>query len=329
MAEPAAVPGDSRPEPPDLAGLRDEVWAHLTRTPPQLSPKWFYDTRGSELFEAITRLPEYYPTRTEQALLERWAPGFVERLEPRVLVELGAGSARKTRVLLDAMLERRNDARYVPVDVSGEFLEDTARALRTEYPSLTVTPAVADMSRPFDLPPELPRPALHALLGSTLGNFLPGPAARLLARVRGGMRDGDAFLMGADLRPGPGKTREELEAAYDDPGGVTAAFNLNILSVLNREAGTDFDVGAWRHRALYDDAEGRIEMHLVAREAQTVTVPGRGTVTVDRSASVRTEISTKYDRPSLEGIFAEAGLELGEWVTDERGRYALVVGRRV
>lgn len=307
--------------------LRDEVWAHLTRSPRQLSPKWFYDTRGSELFEAITRLPEYYPTRTEQALLERWAPGFVERLAPRVLVELGAGSARKTRVLLDAMTRRRRDVRYVPVDVSGEFLADTARTLRGEYPSLTVTPAVADMSRPFDLPAGLAEPALHALLGSTLGNFLPPAAARLLGRVRGGLRPGDAFLMGADLRPGPGKSTAELEAAYDDPGGVTAAFNRNVLSVLNREAGTDFDPGGWRHHAYYDEGAGRIEMHLVAERAQAVRVPGRGSVAFEPGESIRTEISSKYDRPTVEALFEAAGLRLDEWVTDDRHRYALVVGR--
>lgn len=329
MGGTARVRGDSRAEAPAVQALRDEVWAHLTRAPRQLSPKWFYDTRGSELFEAITELPEYYPTRTEQALLESWAPGFVERLAPRVLVELGAGSARKTRVLLDAMLAQRADARYVPVDVSADFLEDTARVLRSEYPSLTVTPAVADMSRAFRLPPELPGPALHALLGSTLGNFLPGPAARLLGRVREGLRPGDAFLMGADLRPGPGKSRAELEAAYDDARGVTAEFNRNILTVLNRDAGTDFDPGAWRHHAFYDDTEGRIEMHLVAERPQAVRVPGRGRVAFEAGESIRTEISAKYDRPTVEGLFAEAGLELAEWVADDRARYALAVGRRV
>jgi L-histidine Nalpha-methyltransferase len=313
-------------EGPEAARLRDEVWDLLQRTPRQLSPKWFYDTRGSELFEAITRQPEYYLTRTEQALLERWVGPVLADLAPATLIELGAGSARKTRVLLDAMEARHPGGCYVPVDVSAEFLADTARALRGEYPSLTVEPRVADLSRPFRLPEDLPRPVLVALLGSTIGNFQPGPAARLLGRVRAALGPDDAFLMGADLRPGPGKAASELEAAYNDAAGVTEAFNRNILDALNRDAGTDFDSGAYAHRAHYDTTEGRIEMHLVATRPDTVTVPGRGRLRLEPGDSVRTEISCKYDRPTLEAIFADAGLRVARWVTDERERYALVLG---
>lgn len=318
--------------------LRDEVWALLHRSPRQLSPKWFYDVRGSRLFEAITRLPEYYPTRTEQALLDRWAEPWMARLRPATLVELGAGSARKTRTLLDAMstgaggvtdVSGQGDGVYVPVDVSADFLESTARTLRTEYPALTVVPEVADLSAAFRLPADLGRPLVVALLGSTIGNFSPEPATRLLGRVHETLGPDDAFLMGADLRPGAGKSVAELVAAYDDAQGVTAEFNRNMLHVLNRRAGTDFEPEAFEHKALYRVDEGRIEMHLVASEPLTVRVPGRGDLRMGRGESIRTEISCKYDRHTVEALFRDAGLVVHEWVTDPRGRYALVLGGRI
>lgn len=330
MAEPAwgagRVSAHAADAPPEVERLRDEVWGLLTRTPRQLSPKWFYDTRGSELFEAITHQPEYYPTGAEQALLASWAAPWVAREQPTSLVELGAGSARKTRVLLDAMQADAPGGLYVPVDVSADFLEDTARTLRMEYPSLSVVPEVADLSASFALPGDLPRPALFALLGSTIGNFEPRPAARLLRQVGAALGGDDHFLMGADLRPGPGKSLEELEAAYNDEAGVTAAFNLNMLTALNREAGTDFAVDAFRHRAFYASDLGRVEMHLVADRATTVGVPGRGRIPLAPGETIRTEISCKYDRPTVEALFAEAGLDVRAWATDARARYALVLG---
>ena len=307
-------------------GMRDEVWESLNGSPRTLSSKYFYDTRGSELFVEITHLPEYYPTRTERALLETWAPELVARHDPRSLLELGAGSARKTRVLLDALVARRDDAAYLPQDVSGDFLEETARTLRREYPTLDVAPLVGDLTHPLDPDLDVPRPVMVALLGSTIGNFSDAQAQGILSNVRDVLEPGDRFLMGADLRPSAGKSREELEAAYNDSRGVTAAFNRNILSVLNDRLDTDFDPDRFRHRAFYDPAEGRIEMHLVSLERQDVTVPGKGRLILEEGESIRTEISCKYDRPTVETLFLGAGLTLVEWRTDPRGRYALAVG---
>ncbi|HSM06585.1 MAG TPA: L-histidine N(alpha)-methyltransferase [Longimicrobiales bacterium] len=310
-------------------GMLDEVWASLTGRPRTLSSKYFYDTRGSELFVEITRLPEYYPTRTERALLEAWAPELVERHAPRALLELGAGSARKTRLLLDALVARRNDAAYLPQDVSGDFLEETARRIREEYPGLQVTPLVGDLTHPVDPSMDVPRPVMVALLGSTIGNFAEEQAREILGNVRAFLQPGDTFLMGADLRPSAGKTRDELEAAYNDARGVTAEFNRNILSVLNDRLGTDFEPERYRHRAFYDPREGRIEMHLVSEGAQLVEVPGRGAIRLDDGESIRTEISCKYDRPTVAALFRRAGMAVVEWRTDARERYALIVGAPV
>lgn len=310
---------------PDLdpEAMRAEIWSGLTSEPRRLSSRWFYDHRGSELFEAITRLPEYYPTRTEQALLESWAELWMERMRAVSLVELGAGSARKTRILLDAMTRGAAEATYLPLDVSSEFLECTASDLRGEYPRLTVRPLVGDLTRPLALP-DLPRPLAVAFLGGTLGNFTPDAAVDILRNVRAVMRSGDALLLGADLRPGPGKSVDELEAAYDDAGGVTAEFNRNILRALNRRAGTDFDPDAFEHRAFYEPTLGRIEMYLEARVPQTVRVPGQGAVRVEAGERVRTEISCKYDRPTLDALLTRAGLAVAEWASDDAGRYALI-----
>ncbi|MBW3554665.1 MAG: L-histidine N(alpha)-methyltransferase [Gemmatimonadetes bacterium] len=305
--------------------MRAEVVAGLQRPQKELSPKWFYDQRGSELFEEITRLPEYYPTRSERALLTAFAPEWIAELRPASLVELGAGAADKTRILLDGIQAASPGATYVPVDISAEFLESAAEGLREDYPELEIQPLVADMAERIRLPESLPRPAVFALLGSTIGNFRPGAAVALLARTRAAMRDGDRFLLGADLD----KDVDVLEAAYNDAAGITAAFNLNVLHVLNRELDADFDVAAFRHRAFYDRAKQRIEMHLVARRPVTATIPGAGTFAFAEGETVRTEISCKYDRAMIEGMFAGAGLLLEGWVDgpDHVHRFALAVGR--
>ena len=320
MSESATLP------PTVLDALRDEIHEGLTRPHPELSPRFFYDHRGSELFERITRLPEYYPTRTETELLEAWAGPMIERLRPRALLELGAGSARKTRILLKAMEETVPGARYVPLDVSGDFLEATAVGLRRDFPHLEVVPEVADFTQAFRLSHPLPRPAIHAFLGGTIGNFTPGDALDLLGRITERMTLEDHLLLGVDLRPGEGKTKAELEAAYDDSDGVTALFNLNMLSVLNASAGTDFDADEWEHRAFYDESEHRIEMHLDAPEGATVRVPDRDPVTFAPGEGIRTEISSKYDRDSVDALFARCGLRRTDWLTDARARYALVLG---
>jgi L-histidine N-alpha-methyltransferase len=300
-----------------------EVMEGLARPQKEISPKYFYDERGSELFDEITELPEYYLTRVERRLLERWVPEWTRELRPGSLVELGSGSARKTRILLDAL---EPGALFVPVDVSEAFLHDTADRLRSEYPSLLIEPRVADIAAGLGLPEGLPHPSLIAFLGSTIGNFTRPAAVRLLSRVRKYMTAADLFLLGVDLRPGGEKSLADVEAAYNDARGVTSAFNLNALSVLNRELGTDFDLRAFRHWAFYNAQESRIEMHLVSLASQTIHFPGGGSVSFREGETLRTEISCKYDRAAVEGLLAPAGIRVRTWQEDTRGFYALVVG---
>jgi L-histidine N-alpha-methyltransferase len=311
MTEPCAV------ETAD-PGILSEIRAGLDQPQKELPPKFFYDERGSELFEAITRLPEYYLTRAEAALLARWMPSWMEDLGPAALVELGAGSAVKTHAILDAM---RATARvYVPVDVSADFLDDTAERVSGAYPGLEVRAVAADFTAAFPLP-ALPGPVLHAFLGSTIGNFPPDEAVALLRATRLRMGSADRFLMGVDLRKDPAR----IEAAYNDAAGVTAEFNRNMLRVLNALTGADFAPGEFEHRAFYNGAEHRIEMHLVPSRAQTVTVPGAGRWTIAAGESIRTEISCKHDRPSVDAMFAAAGLRIERW-EDEDGLFAILLG---
>lgn len=305
---------------PDPAVVR-EVAEGLSRPVKELPPKFFYDEHGSRLFEEITRLPEYYLTRTERALLLRWMPAWIGGLAPRALVELGAGSAEKTRIVLDAITSAVQSAVYVPVDVSAEFLDETAERIGAAYPSIRVVPLVADMTAAFALPANLPRPTLHAFLGSTIGNFAPLPAIQLLRRVRERMGDEDRFLMGVDLRKDPAI----VEAAYNDARGVTAEFNRNMLRVVNATAGADFDADAWEHRAFYDRDAHWIEMHLVSTREQTVTLPGAGAFRFAAGETIRTEISAKHDRASVDAMFSAAGLEVERWETDADGLYAITL----
>ncbi|HET8624392.1 MAG TPA: L-histidine N(alpha)-methyltransferase [Gemmatimonadales bacterium] len=302
-----------------------EVAAGLAAPQKELPPKYFYDHRGSELFEEITRLPEYYLTRAERELLEGWMPSLVPALGSRALVELGAGSAEKTRIILDAMRVAGTADLYVPIDVSVAFLRETADRLRRAYPGLTVSPAVADIAEELNVPRGLPAPALFIFLGSTIGNFCPPAAIRLLARVRAAMQPGDRFLIGADLRKDPAL----IEAAYNDAQGVTAEFNRNILRVLNHELASEFDPDNFEHRAFYDRDWHRIEMHLVSRSAHRVTIPGIGEVRFADGESIRTEISCKHDLSSLVALFSAAGLGLEDWRTDAGRRFILAVGARV
>ena len=299
-----------------------EVAAGLSEPQKELPPKYFYDQRGSELFEEITRLPEYYPTRTERALLQGWMPELMAQLGMRTLIELGAGSAEKSRLILDAMRATGLAELYVPIDVSATFLSQTAAKLRREYPGLRVEPAVADIAEELNLPRRIPRPALFAFLGSTIGNFYPPAAIRLLARVRAAMAPDDRFLLGVDLR----KDIARLEAAYNDSKGITAEFNRNMLRVLNHELGADFDPDAFEHRAFYDTVGHRIEMHLVSSRDQLVTIPGLEPVVLARGESIRTEISSKYDRESVAALFEAAELRIEAWPTDPTTPFGLVVG---
>jgi L-histidine N-alpha-methyltransferase len=302
-----------------------EVAAGLAAPQKELPPKYFYDHRGSELFEEITQLPEYYPTRTERSLLEAWMPTLIPNLGSRTLVELGAGSAEKSRIILRAMEASGTAELYVPIDVSASFLDQTANRLRREYPGLRVEPTTADISEDFALPQGLPHPTLYAFLGGTIGNFYPPAAIRLLRHVRSVMGPTDRFLMGVDLR----KDTRLIEAAYNDSRGVTAEFNLNMLLVLNHELGADFDPDLFEHRAFYEPSTHRIEMHLVARVAHEVRVPGIGLVAFAQGESIRTEISCKHDRRSVGELFYAAGLRVESWRPDPNALFALVVGAAV
>jgi L-histidine N-alpha-methyltransferase len=316
-------PRTSRPTGrPINAAMLAEVAEGLSAPQKELSPKYFYDHRGSELFEAITRLPEYYPTRTERALLTGWMPELMAQLGTRTLVELGAGNADKSRIILDAMRKTGLGQVYVPIDVSATFLAQTAARLRREYPGLTVEPAVADIAEELNLPRQFPRPALFAFLGSTIGNFYPPAAIRLLSRVRAAMAPGDRFLLGVDLR----KDIARVEAAYNDSQGITAEFNRNMLLVLNHELGADFDPDGFEHRAFYDRVAHRIEMHLVSVRPQVVHVPGLEPVRFAAGESIRTEISTKYDRDSVAALFEAAGLTIQAWPRDPETPFGLVLG---
>lgn len=300
-----------------------EVRQGLAREPKELSPKFFYDQRGSELFEQITELPEYYLTRAERELLEQYMPEWIGAMRPGALVELGAGSTAKARILLDAMHAARGDEIvYVPVDVSARFLNAAADELRADRPGLEVVPVVADITTEYALPRDLPRPTLFALIGSTIGNFGNDAAIRLLGSVRARLSGADRFLLGVDLR----KDRATLEAAYNDARGVTAEFNLNMLRVLNRELGADFDPAAFRHHAFYNEEQRRIEMHLVSERAQTVHIPGMEPVRFREGESMRTEISCKHDQDSIAEMFGAAGMRVERWQPDAAGRFALVLG---
>ncbi|MBC9716738.1 L-histidine N(alpha)-methyltransferase [Streptomyces sp. TRM66268-LWL] len=296
--------------------LRADVLHGLTRMPKTLPPKWFYDARGSELFDEITRLPEYYPTRAEREILLSRASGIAAATGARTLIELGSGSSDKTRHLLDAFegLEA-----YIPVDVSESALRGAARALRREHPRLAVHALVADFTAPLALP-AAPGPRLVAFLGGTIGNLLPAERGEFLASVRAMLSPGDFFLLGTDLV----KDERVLVTAYDDAAGVTARFNKNVLSVLNRELGADFDPGTFEHVAVWDKKEEWIEMRLRSLVEQTVKVPALD-LAVDFAAGeeLRTEVSAKFRQDGVREEVRAAGMRLTHWWTDSQGRFAL------
>jgi len=299
-----------------------DVRRGLMSNPKELSAKYFYDERGSELFEEITQLPEYYLTRAERALLETLIGDIVRSAKPCTLVELGAGSATKTRIILDAMRAQGCAESYVPIDVSRDFLEATALQLRAEYSDIRIVPVVSDITESFTLP-EMSGPVLVVFLGSTIGNFPREAAIRLLAHLARSMSPADRFLLGADLRKDP----EVIHRAYNDSKGVTAAFNLNILERLNRELNADFPIDAFEHRASYSTQHHRVEMHLVARRPVKVMIPEIGEISFSEGESVQTELSYKYDRAAIEDILGQAGLKMEKWMPAEDGSFALALAR--
>ncbi|KUL24754.1 L-histidine N(alpha)-methyltransferase [Streptomyces regalis] len=304
------------PEDATDAALRADVLKGLTSTPKTLPPKWFYDAQGSELFEQITELPEYYPTRAEREILVDRAGEIAVATGARTLVELGSGSSEKTRYVIDALTGLHT---YVPVDVSDSALTQAGHALIEERPGLDVHALIADFTDGLDLP-DTPGPRLVAFLGGTIGNLLPVERAAFLASVRALLSPGDALLLGTDLV----KDERVLVEAYDDAAGVTAAFNKNVLTVINRELGADFDPGAFDHVAHWDADNEWIEMRLRSRTAQTVKVPALD-LAVDFAAGeeMRTEVSAKFRRDGVRAELSAAGLELAHWWTDGQGRFAL------
>ncbi len=311
-----------KPERPEeeLARIRER----LLRTPREISPRYFYDDRGSALFEAICELPEYYQTRTERRILEERAGEIVAVTGAEELVELGSGASTKTRVLLDAMARTGRLRLYVPFDVSEGIVRRVAHDLVEEYDGLRVHGVIGDFMSHMDRIPD-GRHRLCIFLGGTIGNFQPGPAEAFLREVGSQMAPGDWFLLGTDLI----KDRTRLEAAYDDAQGVTAEFNLNVLRVLNRLLDGDFDPEAFRHHALYNKADHRIEMWLRAAREQTVRLPKLDlTLSLARNEEILTEISTKFDRPLVEQLLATGGFSLERWYTDPEGLFALSLARR-
>lgn len=303
--------------------LRSDVLSGLMATPKTLPPKWFYDARGSELFERITELPEYYPTRAERRILTDYSTAVAERTGARTLVELGSGSSEKTRRLLDALRREGSLREFVPLDVSPSALRESAAAIAADYPGLAVHGLVADFTEHLDLVPgEAPR--LVAFLGGTIGNLVPADRAKFLAGVRSLLAEGEWLLLGTDLVKDP----DVLVRAYDDSAGVTAEFNRNVLRVLNRELDADFDVDAFRHVAVWDAEREWIEMRLRAERAMSVHIGGLDLdVRFAEGEELRTEVSAKFRREGVEAELAEAGFELAEWWTDPEGRFGLSLAR--
>ena len=301
--------------------LIDDVRAGLSKSPKELPPIWFYDDRGSELFEQITELPEYYQTRTEAAILRDSAEDIIRRSCPQAILELGAGASTKTRILIDSARQAGDLERFVPFDVSDGIVQRAARELLREFPGLTIHAVIGDFGEHLDRIPRFGR-QLVVFLGSTIGNFFPEQREAFLRDVRGLLRPGDRFLLGVDLV----KDRGELVAAYDDAQGVTAAFNLNVLRVIDDELDANFDLDAFEHLARYDEGNHWIEMLLRSRRRQQVVIPGADMVVrFEEGELLRTEISAKFTRPRLEEAFASAGLHMDAWYTDARQRFALAL----
>lgn len=304
--------------------LAEDARKGLTSTPKTMQPKYLYDPHGSDLFERITEQEEYYQTSTELEILRRIAPLIMDRVRPTALIEFGSGSASKTKTLLDEMRRAGRLEGYGMLDVSESALRAAADALVERYPRLQVVCEIADFERPQPLPFPGKR-RLLVFLGSTIGNFEVEDAKAFLRGPAERMHDDDAFLIGFDLI----KDVETIERAYNDAAGITEAFNKNLLTVLNRELGADFDLSAFDHRAFYNEPESRIEMHLVSRRPQRVTLIDLDlTIEFAAGESLRTELSHKYTRRSVEQLLEAGNLTLDMWETDPDGKFALGLARR-
>ncbi|WP_434442063.1 L-histidine N(alpha)-methyltransferase [Lentzea sp. E54] len=312
--------------PEDAAhALRADVRAGLTADPKWVSPKWFYDAAGSALFEDITRLPEYYPTRAEREVLAERAGEIAATTGAHSLVELGSGSSEKTRLLLSALREHGTLREFVPQDVSVSALTEAAHAIMADYPGLRVHGVVGDFTQHLSLlPGESPR--LVAFLGGTIGNLIPEEREKFLRTVRDVLDQGEWLLLGTDLV----KDERTLVRAYDDAQGVTAEFNRNVLNVLNREVGGDFDVEAFEHVALWNAEQEWIEMRLRATRAMRVTIAELGlTVEFREGEELRTEVSAKFREEGVRRELEDGGFSLHRWWTDAQGRFALSLAQAV
>ena len=303
-----------------------DVRAGLSGPQKSLPPRWFYDALGSALFDAICFLPEYYVMRAEAEVLKSFRTEMAHAFGRHIrLVELGSGTARKTRILLDVLAESQPSLEYVPVDIDAAMLERSGRDLLSEYPHLRVTAVCSDFTRPAEPLATLPRHrgrTVVLFLGSTIGNLDPDAAVAMLRNLREALAPGDVLLLGADLR----KSRTILEPAYDDPLGLTACFNRNLLVRMNRELGADFTIDAFAHRAFYDDSRGRIEMHLVSRRAQRVRIAKLGlTIAFAEGETIHTESSYKHDPSTLAALAAQSGFAIQRTWTDARSWFADVL----
>ncbi|MDG4787394.1 L-histidine N(alpha)-methyltransferase [Micromonospora sp. WMMD1102] len=301
--------------------LRTDVRTGLGASPRWLPPKWFYDARGSELFEEITRLPEYYPTRAERAVLAARAGEIARITDAKTLIELGSGSSEKTRLLLDALTARGSLGTFVPLDVSVSALEQSTAEIAAAYPGLRVRGIVGDFTRHLDRLPTGGR-RLVAFLGGTIGNLLPTERAGFLAALRAALERGDWLLLGTDLVKDPGV----LVPAYDDAAGVTAEFNRNVLRVLNRELGADFEVDEFDHVALWDPDERWIEMRLRARRPMRVRVLDLDLAFAE-GEELRTEISAKFRPADVDAELAAAGFTGPVRWTDDDGLFAVTLAQ--
>ncbi|KRD55280.1 dimethylhistidine N-methyltransferase [Acidovorax sp. Root275] len=303
-----------------LPSPTDDITRGLNQRPASISPKYFYDQHGSQLFEEITRLPEYYPTRTETALMQQHADGIARAVGPgRTLIELGAGNCQKARTLCRLV----QPACFVGVDISADFLQAAVQGLRDDFPGLDARAVGGDMTRGVVLPADIPRKGrLVFYPGSSIGNFDPPHALELLAHMRELIDDDGGLLIGIDLP----KDVQVLEAAYDDAAGVTAAFNRNVLTHVNRLIGSDFDVQQWQHRAFFNQDESRIEMHLEALADAEVRWPG-GARRFDQGERIHTENSYKYPLPVFTDMLARAGFSQAQAWTDDRSWFAVLHAR--
>jgi dimethylhistidine N-methyltransferase len=303
---------------PDLTEEARDILAGLTTLQKRISPKYFYDKRGSELFDQICELPEYYLTRTELRIMERHMEDMADRIGPRAsVIEFGSGSSTKIRMLLDHL---EDPAAYVPVDISPNYLLDMAEELADDYPDVQIRPVFADFTQPFELPEHELEPERNVVFfpGSTIGNFTRRDAGSLLEVMRAEARPGGALLIGVDLKKDP----QILHDAYNDSSGVTAEFNLNVLRRLNRELGGDFRPACFRHEAVYDEAKGRIEMRLISSRNQLVTLAGEE-IEFEADEYIITEYSHKYSLGEFADLARNAGLEVEQRWLDEDSLFSV------